>query len=102
MTATTNKESGLWPTSPQTLVHGPGWDPRLGIREQWGWTEHAACMDGLVADGFIVAGGPVGDGQQTLHVVEASDESEVRRRVAEDSWANAGLLEVGAIQPWAL
>ena len=85
-----------------TLVHGPGWDHTLGIREQRGWTEHAAFMDGLVTDGFILVGGPVGDGQQTLHVVEACDETEVRRRVAEDPWATLGLLEVGAIQPWAL
>jgi hypothetical protein len=61
-----------------TLVRGPGWDHTLGIREQRGWTEHAAFMDGLVADGFILVGGPVGDGQQTLHVVEARDEKEVR------------------------
>ena len=36
-----------------TLVHGPGWDHTLGIREQRGWTEHAAFMDGLVTDGFF-------------------------------------------------
>lgn len=85
-----------------TLIHGPGWDTSLGIREQHGWTEHAAFMDGLVADGFILFGGPVGDGQQTLHVVEARDEDQVRRRLAEDPWARAGLLEVASIQPWAL
>jgi len=85
-----------------TLVHGPGWDRSLGIREQQAWTEHAAFMDGLVADGFILLGGPLGDGQQTLHVVEAHDEDQVRRRLADDPWALAGLLEVGTIQPWAL
>lgn len=85
-----------------TLVHGPGWDGSLGRREQHGWTEHAAFMDGLVADGFILFGGPVGDDQQTLHVVEAHDEGQVRRRLAEDPWARDGLLEVGSIQPWAL
>ncbi|PZS34964.1 MAG: hypothetical protein DLM59_03780 [Pseudonocardiales bacterium] len=41
-----------------TLVHGPGWDMSLGIREQLAWAEHAAFMDGLVADGFILFGGP--------------------------------------------
>ena len=85
-----------------TLVHGPGWDGSLGIREQVAWAEHAAFMDGLVADGLILLGGPIGDGQQTLHVVEAQDEGEVRRRLAGDPWARAGLLEVGTIQPWAL
>lgn len=85
-----------------TLVRGPNWDGSLGIREQRGWDEHAAFMDGLVEDGFILLGGPVGEHRQTLHVVEAADEREVRRRVAEDPWAHGGLLKVGSIQPWAL
>lgn len=84
------------------LVHGPRWDDSLGIREQADWTGHAAFMDGLVIDGLILVGGPVGDGQQTMHVVEARDEEEVRRRLADDPWAHAGLLEVGSIQTWAL
>ncbi len=85
-----------------TLVHGPSWDDSLGIREQHEWAEHAAFMDGLVAARFILFGGPVGNGQQTLHVVEALDEDQVHQRLAEDPWSRAGLLEVGSIQPWAL
>jgi hypothetical protein len=85
-----------------TTVHGAGWDDRRGIREQDGWTEHAAFMDGLVADGFILLGGPLADGAQTLHAVEAGDEGEVRRRLAEDPWARDRRLEVGSVQPWAL
>ncbi|HTX80533.1 MAG TPA: YciI family protein [Streptosporangiaceae bacterium] len=84
------------------LVHGPGWDSSRPIRSQHAWDEHAAFMDGLVDDGFIIAGGPVGDGQQTLHVVEAADESQIRARLAADPWAVAGLLQIGAIEPWAL
>jgi uncharacterized protein YciI len=85
-----------------TTVHGPAWDDTRGIREQDGWTEHADFMDALVADGLILLGGPLGSGEQTLHVVEARDEDEVRRRMAEDPWARAGLLAVGSVQPWAL
>jgi len=59
-------------------------------------------MDGLVSDGFIVLGGPVGDGEQTLHVVEAADENEITTRLAGDPWASAGLLRVGSIERWAL
>lgn len=59
-------------------------------------------MDRLVADGFVLFGGPVGDGQRTLHVIEAHEEDHVRGRLAEDPWARAGLLEVGSIRPWAL
>jgi len=56
------------------LVHGPGWDQSRPTRDQDGWDEHAAFMDGLVDNGFVVLGGPVGGGEQTLHVVEAADE----------------------------
>lgn len=84
------------------LVHGAGWDSSRRIREQDGWDEHAAFMDGLVDDGFVILGGPVGDGEQTLHVVEAADEHAVRTRLARDPWASAGLLQIGTIEPWAL
>jgi len=84
------------------LVHGPGWDPARQIRDQEGWDEHAAFMDALVEDGFVILGGPVGDGEQTLHVVEAADENDIKARLAGDPWALAGLLQVGAIEPWAL
>jgi uncharacterized protein YciI len=84
------------------LVHGPGWDSSRQIRDQEAWDEHAAFMDGLVDDGLVILGGPVGDGEQTLHVVEAKDENDIRARLAEDPWACAGLLQIAAIEPWAL
>jgi uncharacterized protein YciI len=84
------------------LVHGPGWDSSRRIRDQDDWDEHAAFMDGLVDDGFIILGGPVGDGEQTLHVVQAADEDQVRARLARDPWASAGLLRIGTIERWAL
>lgn len=83
------------------LVHGPGWDRTRRIREQDGWDEHAAFFDALAGDGFIIVGGPVGDGEETLHAVEAADEDEIRARLAGDPWAAAGLLQIGTIEPWA-
>jgi uncharacterized protein len=84
------------------LVHSTGWDSVRPIRGKDAWDDHAAFMDALVDDGFIVLGGPVGDGEQTLHVVEATDESEVRARLAADPWAKARLLQIGSIEAWAL
>lgn len=84
------------------LVHGPGWDSARPIRSQDAWDEHAAFMDGLVDDGFIVLGGPVGDGEESLHVVEAAEEHDVRARLAEDPWAKARMLQIGSIEAWAL
>ena len=84
------------------LVHGPHWDPARRIRDQDAWDEHAAFMDGLVDDGFIILGGPVRDGEQILHAVEAAGEDEIRARLAEDPWASAGLLRIESIERWAL
>ena len=83
-------------------VHGPGWDPSRPIREQDDWDAHATFMDGLVDAGFLIIGGPIGDGAQTLHAVEAASEDAVRARFAEDPWASADLLRIDSIEPWSL
>lgn len=85
-----------------TLVHGPNWDASRPIREQQAWDSHAAFMDGLVAEGFIIIGGPLGNGDQTLHAVEATGEAQIETRMADDPWAVLGLLQIGSIRPWAL
>ncbi len=85
-----------------TLVHASNWDRNRPIREQARWTEHAAFMDGLVDDRFIVVGGPLGDGEQTLHLVDARNEQAVRNRLRTDPWAQMGLLEVGSVTEWSL
>ena len=63
---------------------------------------HADFMDSLVADGTIIVGGPLADGSRTLHAVQATDEDEIRSRLAADPWAAADMLRVGSIEPWAL
>jgi uncharacterized protein len=85
-----------------TLVHGPGWDSSRPIRQQDGWDAHAAFMDGLVDDGFIIVGGPLGDGNSTLHLVDADDAATVATRFGADPWAAADMLRLGSVEPWAL
>ena len=85
-----------------TMVCGPGWDLRRPRREQPGWDEHAAFMDGLVADGFVVLGGPIGDGEEVLLAVEAADEEEVVDRLHGDPWTPTGQLLIGKIRPWMI
>jgi uncharacterized protein YciI len=84
-----------------TLAKGPDWDRAKPRREQLGWDAHAAFMDSLVDDGFILLGGPVGDseGEHTMHVVTETDEQAVRERLAQDPWAG-DLLTVASIEPW--
>lgn len=85
-----------------TLVHGQGWDSSRPIRQQDGWDEHAAFFDSLVDDGFLIVGGPLGDGARTLHLIEADDDSAIAGRLADDPWAAADMLRIGSIEPWAL
>ena len=59
-------------------------------------------MDGLLNEGFVVLGGPIGDGETVMVVVEAADEEEVRERMGPDPWAPMGVLEIGAVQPWTI
>jgi uncharacterized protein YciI len=85
-----------------TEVSGPNWDPSRARREQEGWDEHAAFMDGLVDDGFVILGGPLGDGDRVLLVVEAADEDEIQARFAADPWLPMGILKIETIEPWTI
>jgi hypothetical protein len=60
-------------------------------------------MDGLVADRFVVLGGPVGDleGDRAMLVVDAQSEEEARSRLAADPWAD-GVLILRSVQPWTI
>jgi hypothetical protein len=80
---------------------GPQWDPSLPLEEQSGWDEHAAFMDGLVEDGFIVLGGPLGDEHRVVHVVQAESEDEIRATLVRDPWSETH-LRVDTIDPWTI
>jgi hypothetical protein len=82
---------------------GPTWVEHESRRQQPGWDEHAAFMDRLVDDGFIVLGGPVGElgGDRALLVVDAGSEDEVRTRLATDPWAD-GVLSIASVRPWTI
>jgi uncharacterized protein YciI len=81
--------------------HGGPWDWSKGLRDQELWDEHAAFMDALVEDGFVVLGGPL-DEQDVLLVVEAAGEEAVRERFAADPWVENGMLTITSIQPWTV
>jgi uncharacterized protein YciI len=82
---------------------GSTWDRSRPMRRQDGWDAHAAFMDGLAAEGFIVLGGPLGPGEaRFLIVVTAADERAVRARLAEDPWEPARRLRTVAIERWEI
>jgi hypothetical protein len=80
---------------------GPRYDHALPLEEQSGWEGHAAFMDGLVDDGFIVLGGPLADEVRTAHAVHAASEDAVRATFARDPWSGTH-LEVDSIEPWTI
>jgi uncharacterized protein len=84
-------------------VPGPAWDHSRRRREQAGWDEHAAFMDALTAEGVIVLGGPVGtgDGDYALLVMVGQDETDLRRRLAADPWADS-VVSIESIEPWVV
>lgn len=83
------------------LHHGPAWDDQRGLREQDGWDEHAAFMDALVDDRFVVLGGPLADGDTVLLICAADSEETVRRRLAPDPWhGDAGMLVIASVDAW--
>jgi len=84
------------------LEHAAAWDDARGLREQDGWDEHAAFMDALVDEGFVVLGGPFGDGTRVLHAVAAADEAAVRARLTADPWHDDGHLRIVSIEPWTV
>jgi hypothetical protein len=83
------------------LRSGPEWDASRPLEEQSGWDAHAAFMDGLVDDGFLVLGGPLSDEHRVAHAVEAESEDAVRATFSRDPWSGTHLV-VDAIDPWTI
>ena len=83
-------------------VRGPAWNATLPMRAQALWAEHAAFMNALAAEGFVVLGGPLGSGEETLLVIDSVSEDAVRARLAADPWTRSGLLEIGRVEPWTI
>ena len=80
---------------------GPEWDPSRPLEEQTGWPEHAAFMDGLVDEGFVVLGGPLADEHRVAHAVEAESEDAIRATLARDPWSETH-LRVDTIDQWTI
>ncbi len=85
------------------LARGTGWDHCVGRREQPGWGEHAAFMDGLVQQGVVILGGPIGegDGEDSLLVIDLENEAAIRDRLADDPWVDE-MLTIQSIEPWSV
>lgn len=79
---------------------GSAWDASRPMREQDAWAEHASFMDGLADSGFVVLGGPLGDGRNTLLIVDSESEEAIHARLAADPWTPMDLLRVTKVERW--
>jgi uncharacterized protein YciI len=80
---------------------GAEFDRARPLEEQSRWSEHAAYMDALVDDGFIVLGGPLAGDGRVAHAVEAASPEAVRETLGRDPWSETH-LRVESIEPWTI
>ena len=74
----------------------------IGTREQAFWNEHAAFIDGLVENGFIVLGGPFPDEGGEMIVVRAESEADVHTRLEPDPWFRNDILRIAGVHRWEI
>ena len=72
------------------------------MREQDTWDEHAVFMETLAAEGFVVFGGPLGDGERVLFAIEADSKDAIRTKLDEDPWSSMGLLVIASVETWTV
>jgi uncharacterized protein YciI len=84
---------------------GPGWTDG-GIAAQPNVADHAAFMNGLADQGFVLFAGPLAGTEsgrlRALLIVNADHGDEIRHRLAEDPWVHTDRLVITSIEPWNL
>ena len=83
-------------------TRGPAWDDARVMDEQEDWPAHAALMDALVAERFILLGGPLEGTRDVVLVFSAESCDAIRDRLAADPWIRNGLLTVKECRPWRI
>ena len=87
---------------------GLAWDSERPLREQDEWDEHAAFMDELAEEGFVVLAGPLGDGylgqggseHRVLLIFDADSEATIHARLDADPWTPTGMLSTVSLERW--
>ena len=89
-----------------TREAGTGWTDGKGAFEQPAVSEHAAFMDGLSDEGFVLFAGLLAGSEhdriRVLLIANAASEADVHRRLAEDPWARTQRLATTSVEPWIL
>jgi uncharacterized protein len=86
-------------------ARGKAWDPARGNRDQAHWDGHAAFMDGLVASGVIILGGPIDSDDPddiALLAVQADSQDAARAAFAGDPWLVHGVFRLKDVRHWTI
>jgi len=89
-----------------TREAGPSWTDGKGAFEQAALNDHAAFMNGLADEGFVLFAGPLAgtehDRIRVLLIADAAGESDVHRRLADDPWQRSRQIVTTSVEPWNL
>ena len=84
---------------------GAGWRDG-GIYRQPAVDEHSAFMNALADGGFLLFAGPLAGTEhgrvRVLLIVNAEDEGEIHRRLADDPWVPTEQLVTVSAEPWQI
>src|SRR5438552_10904468 len=87
-----------------TRQAGPAWTDGKGITGQPAASEHAAFMNALADERFVLFGGPLAGSEhgrvRVLLIVDVESEDEILRRLADDPWMATEQLRTVSIEPW--
>jgi uncharacterized protein YciI len=89
-----------------TREAGPGWTAGKSAYEQPALNDHAAFMNNLANEGFVLFAGPLAGSEddriRVLLIADAGSETDVHRRLADDPWVREQRLVTTNVEPWNL
>ena len=89
-----------------TREAGPSWTDGKGAFEQPAVNDHAAFMNDLADDGFVLFAGPLAGTEQdrirVLLIADADSETDIHQRLADDPWERTQRVVTTSVEPWNL
>jgi uncharacterized protein YciI len=89
-----------------TREAGPSWTDGKGTFEQPAVNDHAAFMNTLADEGFVLFAGPLAGSEhdriRVLLIADAGSEADIHQRLADDPWARSQQVVTTSVEPWNL
>ena len=83
---------------------GPAWTDGKSTFDQPAVNNHTEFMNALGNQGLVLFAGPLAGSEhgriRVLLIIDAADEAEIHRRLADDPWALPQRLVTVSIEPW--